>query len=100
MYSEDMETGPCLIVAGEKWVTIGPMLVVVVGEEIERWESLAEETSRNLDTVGVVEEKFDGYGFEKVQYVHIQFLFGGDAGLRIGVELGPSGNLKCNLIFE
>ena len=55
---------------------------------------------RHGGIVGVVEEKFDGYGFEKVQYVQIQFLFGGDAGLRIGVELGPSGNLKCNLIFE
>ena len=46
-----------------------------------------------------VGEKLDGYGFEKVQYVHIQFRFGGEGGLLMGVVVRRVYSLKCKVIF-
>ena len=44
-------------------------------------------------------EKLEGYGLEKVQYVHIQFRWGAEGGLFIGAEVRWECNLKCNVIF-
>ena len=46
-----------------------------------------------------VEVKFEGYGFEKVQYVQIQLLCGGDGGFVDDDGPGVSWSLKCKVIF-